>query len=184
MKLSKKWTREWARRTVAGFLAGGLCLMTPLAGWTLTGRPFSSAILWAAAGFGLLFAALYPATQIYQVEEDQARGDRTLVVRGLPGDALRLREKLLGALHRLLKLLERGVWQAREIAGLIYQHGRFILKLGDLLIDLLERARRRQDVLRIVGRIIDDPLCGGRRGEDWRQRERRGKERGADAQRA
>ena len=31
MKLRKKWTQEWARRTVAGFLAGGLCLMTPLA---------------------------------------------------------------------------------------------------------------------------------------------------------
>lgn len=63
----------------------GFGLMTPLAGWTLTGRPFSTAILWAAAGFGLLFAALYPATQIYQVEEDQARGDRTLVIRlGVP----------------------------------------------------------------------------------------------------
>lgn len=59
----------------------GFGLMTPLAGWALTGRPFSVALLWVAAGFGLLFAALYPATQIYQVEEDQARGDRTLVIR-------------------------------------------------------------------------------------------------------
>ena len=31
MNLSKKWTRKWARRTVAGIVAGGLCLMTPLA---------------------------------------------------------------------------------------------------------------------------------------------------------
>lgn len=63
----------------------GFGLMTPLAGWAITGRPFSSAMLWAVAGFGLLFAALYPATQIYQVEEDQARGDRTLVIRlGVP----------------------------------------------------------------------------------------------------
>ena len=31
MKRSKKWTREWARRTMAGVVAGGLCLMTPLA---------------------------------------------------------------------------------------------------------------------------------------------------------
>lgn len=63
----------------------GFGLMTPLAGWALTGHSFSSAILWAAAGFGLLFAALYPTTQIYQVEEDQARGDRTLVIRlGVP----------------------------------------------------------------------------------------------------
>ena len=29
MKLSKKWTRNWARRTVAGVLAGSLCIGTP-----------------------------------------------------------------------------------------------------------------------------------------------------------
>lgn len=63
----------------------GFGLMTPLAGWALTGRPFTPTILWAALGFGVLFAALYPATQIYQVAEDQARGDRTLVIRlGVP----------------------------------------------------------------------------------------------------
>lgn len=63
----------------------GFGLMTPLAGWALTGRPFSSAILWVAGGFALLFAALYPATQVYQVEEDRGRGDRTLVIRlGVP----------------------------------------------------------------------------------------------------
>lgn len=68
----------------------GFGLFTPLAGWALTGRPFSAAILWASGGFGLLFAALYPMTQIYQVAEDSARGDRTLVIRLGVGRSLAL----------------------------------------------------------------------------------------------
>jgi 4-hydroxybenzoate polyprenyltransferase len=59
----------------------GFGLLTPLAGWALTGRPFSRSILLASVGFGFLFATLYPMTQIYQVAEDARRGDRTLVIR-------------------------------------------------------------------------------------------------------
>lgn len=58
----------------------GFGTLTPLAGWALSGRPVP---LWAATlmvGFGPLFAALYPLTQLYQVEEDRARGDRTLAI--------------------------------------------------------------------------------------------------------
>jgi 1,4-dihydroxy-2-naphthoate octaprenyltransferase len=58
----------------------GFGLFTPLAGWALTGRPFSRAILLASVGFAFLFATLYPMTQIYQVAEDSGRGDRTLVI--------------------------------------------------------------------------------------------------------
>ena len=58
----------------------GFGLFTPLAGWALTGRPFTLAVLWAGWGFAFLFAALYPMTQIYQVREDTRRGDRTLVI--------------------------------------------------------------------------------------------------------
>lgn len=72
------------------------------------------------------------------------------------GDVLRLIQKLLGTLDRLLKLLNRGVRQARQIASLVDQHLCFVLKLGDLLIDLLQGARRCQDILRVVGRIVDD----------------------------
>ncbi|OQA30661.1 MAG: 1,4-dihydroxy-2-naphthoate octaprenyltransferase [Acidobacteria bacterium ADurb.Bin340] len=107
----------------------GFGLMTPLAGWALTGRPFSPAALWAAAGFGLLFAALYPATQIYQVEEDRARGDRTLVIRlGVPR-SLVLALVAIYAAHGcfwialrssegtgLALLLSVGVWQGLFIA--------------------------------------------------------------------
>jgi 4-hydroxybenzoate polyprenyltransferase len=59
----------------------GFGLVTPLAGWALTGRSFTPAILLAACGFAFLFAALYPMTQIYQVAEDSRRGDQTLVIR-------------------------------------------------------------------------------------------------------
>ena len=44
------------------------------------------------------------------------------------GDALRLAEKLLRALDRLLDLVERGLRQAREIARLIDQHLRLVLE--------------------------------------------------------
>lgn len=59
----------------------GFGVATPFAGWALTGRQFSgpmSLVVWA---FCPLFAALYPLTQLYQMDEDLARGDRTLVIR-------------------------------------------------------------------------------------------------------
>ena len=68
----------------------GFGLLTPLAGWALTGRPFSRAILLACLGFAFLFATLYPMTQIYQVAEDSRRGDRTLVIQVGVGRSLLL----------------------------------------------------------------------------------------------
>jgi len=58
----------------------GFGALTPLAGWGLTGLPVSPAMRSLAIGFAFLFGALYPATQIYQMEEDRARGDRTLAI--------------------------------------------------------------------------------------------------------
>lgn len=59
----------------------GFGFFTPLAGWTFVGRGLEPTIMGLCIGFGLLFAALYPLTQIYQVEEDSRRGDSTLVIR-------------------------------------------------------------------------------------------------------
>lgn len=59
----------------------GFGALTPLAGWGVSGRPLPPWFLVVAAGFALLFGALYPATQIYQIAEDRGRGDRTLVIR-------------------------------------------------------------------------------------------------------
>lgn len=68
----------------------GFGLLTPLAGWALTGRPFTRPILLASLGFAFLFATLYPMTQIYQVAEDSRRGDRTLVIQVGIGRSLAL----------------------------------------------------------------------------------------------
>src|SRR5690606_18338719 len=93
-------------------------------------------------------------------------------------DVLRLAQKLLRPLHVLLKLLEGGIWQAGEVAGLIDEHLRFVLKGGDLIVDLLERTRGGQNVLRIIRRVIDDapePELGiGWARYDGRKRDRHG----------
>ncbi len=58
----------------------GFGALTPFAGWAATGRPLDSGARLVFAGFCLLFGGLYPLTQLYQVEEDRHRGDRTLAL--------------------------------------------------------------------------------------------------------
>ena len=65
---------DWAINMV------GFGTLTPYAGWAATGTPVSAPGAWVLWAFCPLFAALYPLTQLYQVEEDRARGDRTLAL--------------------------------------------------------------------------------------------------------
>jgi len=58
----------------------GFGTLTPYAGWALTGLPVGAAGRLILLGFCPLFAGLYPLTQIYQLEEDASKGDRTLAV--------------------------------------------------------------------------------------------------------
>ena len=58
----------------------GFGTLTPLAGWATTGRPVETEAAILLLGFCPLFAALYPLTQLYQMEEDARRGDRTLAL--------------------------------------------------------------------------------------------------------
>ncbi|HET7458502.1 MAG TPA: UbiA family prenyltransferase [Gemmatimonadaceae bacterium] len=58
----------------------GFGTLTPYAGWAVTGEPLTAPAAWALAAFCPLFAALYPLTQLYQMDEDRARGDRTLAL--------------------------------------------------------------------------------------------------------
>lgn len=58
----------------------GFGTLTPYAGWALSTHPLTPAGAWALGGFAPLFAALYPLTQLYQLDEDRARGDRTLAI--------------------------------------------------------------------------------------------------------
>lgn len=59
----------------------GFGALTPWAGWASYGLALDlqhALVLWA---FCPLFAALYPLTQLYQIDADRARGDMTLAVR-------------------------------------------------------------------------------------------------------
>ncbi|HET7111095.1 MAG TPA: UbiA family prenyltransferase [Gemmatimonadales bacterium] len=75
----------WRLKAVAGadwvINLVGFGAITPLAGWLALGaRPTTWAWL-LVAGFGALFACLYPLTQLYQIQADEIRGDRTLARR-------------------------------------------------------------------------------------------------------
>jgi len=59
----------------------GVGVLTPYAGWAASGMPMRPEGLWILGGFGLLFGALYPLTQLYQFDEDATRGDVTLARR-------------------------------------------------------------------------------------------------------
>jgi len=58
----------------------GFGTLTPFAGWAATGPPARRGPRLVLLGFCPLFAGLYPLTQLYQMEEDRRRGDRTLAL--------------------------------------------------------------------------------------------------------
>lgn len=58
----------------------GFGTLTPYAAWAATGRPLDVGHSLILLAFCPLFAGLYPLTQLYQFEEDQRRGDRTLAL--------------------------------------------------------------------------------------------------------
>jgi 4-hydroxybenzoate polyprenyltransferase len=58
----------------------GFGTLTPYAGWAATGLPLAPVPALVLFAFCPLFAALYPLTQLYQFDEDRARGDRTLAL--------------------------------------------------------------------------------------------------------
>jgi 4-hydroxybenzoate polyprenyltransferase len=58
----------------------GFGTLTPFAAWAATGRPLDLGHTLVLLGFCPLFAGLYPLTQLYQMEEDSRRGDRTFAL--------------------------------------------------------------------------------------------------------
>lgn len=68
----------------------GFGTLTPFATWAATGRPLGGGHALVLLAFCPLFAALYPLTQLYQLDEDRRRGDRTLAVRLGAGRSLAL----------------------------------------------------------------------------------------------
>jgi 1,4-dihydroxy-2-naphthoate octaprenyltransferase len=92
------------------------------------------ALLAGAAGAALTALGLYPATQVFQVEEDRARADRTLAVALGPARALRF-----GGLC----LLGGGAVTAWLVARLYGPSDAFLIALGYAgLIAALERLAR------------------------------------------
>jgi len=70
--------------------AGGFGGLTVFAGWAALDRPLTPPIVAVALGFFFLFVAFYPLTQIYQMGEDRARGDKTLALALGKRNALRV----------------------------------------------------------------------------------------------
>ena len=66
------------------------------------------------------------------------------------GEPLRLLQKILCALDRLLQLRKRRIWQARQILRLVDQHLPLVLQRQDLIVDLLQLTRGSQHILGIV----------------------------------
>jgi 4-hydroxybenzoate polyprenyltransferase len=58
----------------------GFGTLTPYATWAATGRPLDLGHALVLLAFCPLFAGLYPLTQLYQIDEDRRRGDRTLAI--------------------------------------------------------------------------------------------------------
>ena len=58
----------------------GFGTLTPFAAWAATGRPLDAGHALVLLAFCPLFAGLYPLTQLYQLEEDRRRGDRTFAL--------------------------------------------------------------------------------------------------------
>jgi 4-hydroxybenzoate polyprenyltransferase len=84
----------------------GFGTLTPFATWAATGRPLDLGHALILAGFCPLFAGLYPLTQLYQMDEDRRRGDRTLAL------ILGLRTSLAVAIACVLVAFALFVWAA------------------------------------------------------------------------
>jgi 4-hydroxybenzoate polyprenyltransferase len=95
----------------------GFGTLTPYAGWAITGRvlPWGMAVvLWS---FCALFASLYPLTQLYQLEEDARRGDRTLAL------MLGMRGSLLVAIGAAAVAFAMLAWAASRAECAAWQWG-------------------------------------------------------------
>lgn len=68
----------------------GFGALTIFAGWAAAGAPVQHPIINIALAFFFFFVGFYPTTQIYQMEEDQQRGDLTIALALGKKNALRV----------------------------------------------------------------------------------------------
>jgi 4-hydroxybenzoate polyprenyltransferase len=96
----------------------GFGLLTPFAGFTATGRAPELTQWLILIGFAALFGALYPLTQLYQIEEDAHRGDRTFAIALGAERSLSLSLGLTAAAFSLMGWAAvRSVWWGGHDAG-------------------------------------------------------------------
>lgn len=93
----------------------GFGTFTPYAGWAATGIPIDAARGLVLLAFCPLFAALYPLTQMYQLDEDLRRGDRTLA--SVLGMERSLDTAILAAIIAFACFLAGGVRAGWRIPG-------------------------------------------------------------------
>jgi 4-hydroxybenzoate polyprenyltransferase len=145
--------RPWLSLSAIGLGQGGIAFA---AGWVSAGSlprgethlPLAAA-LWGGAASILIVAALYPLSQIYQIAEDQARGEETLgVVLGRPG-ALGLTMALLVAGIGALAL---AAWDRFGVAwsSMLVTYGAFFLMLLLLSRAVLTEAPSRRAFRRVM----------------------------------
>jgi 4-hydroxybenzoate polyprenyltransferase len=100
-----------AGTTLAGWLAGTAATAAATAGGVEANLAGVSSAPWLiVGGFGLLFASLYPLTQIYQIADDRLRGDRTLAT-ALGGDTALVLAVVGGLAAAVALLLGAVTWR-------------------------------------------------------------------------
>lgn len=92
----------------------GFGTLTPWAGWASTGVSLDVTHALVLIAFCPLFAALYPLTQLYQVEEDRRRGDRTFAL--WLGERRSLMVATAAALIAFVLLAVAAVWSGWPVA--------------------------------------------------------------------
>ncbi|MGH7561121.1 MAG: UbiA family prenyltransferase [Gemmatimonadales bacterium] len=94
----------------------GFGFLTAFAGYVSTGTMPGRTGWLLLAGFALLFGALYPMTQLYQLDEDARRGDRTLAVALGPERSLGLAGLALLGAFALFAAATVAWWSAADRA--------------------------------------------------------------------
>ena len=96
---------------VAGYGA-----LTVFAGWAAVCGEAPRFILFIVGGYAALFACLYPLTQVYQYDDDKAKGDRTFTVVLGPRRAVVFSARALAG--AFLLFAAAGGFRLREMAAL------------------------------------------------------------------
>ncbi|HET7296395.1 MAG TPA: UbiA family prenyltransferase [Gemmatimonadales bacterium] len=112
----------------------GFGTLTPFAAWAATGRPLDLGHALVLIAFCPLFAGLYPLTQLYQLEEDRRRGDRTLAL------LLGLRSSLAAAIGCTLVAFALFGWAAAVLGVRAWV---LVVALGAWLVTLVPWYGRR-----------------------------------------